>query len=330
MRPPRQAPAYVTVEDVSKRRNARKLRVLSPWPRSVRLDGETAGTLTQFATQASRAESSSTSSDTERDSGTDSDTKPLRSERHRSTVAAKPSRTNWEVWVGIAIGVTGITILVYYLFFGSNALPTNANSAGNGAPSSIPTSLPVSAPSPPPSQPSDEATPTSPALLTASDTSSWSSSTSTKSRETAASPSAAASPAPTKSKDTAQTHAPSKSVSKDQAEATQKPGKTSGETYTGKATFYFQKGNPGACGKVNPDSALICALQTELYSAGKNCGKKIQITRTSGKGGQIEVTVADQCPSCEGKSYVDLSSGAYEKLGTQDEGMFDISWSFVN
>ena len=56
--------------------------------------------------------------------------------------------------------------------------------------------------------------------------------------------------------------------------------------------------------------------------------------------------------SCEGDSYIDLSTGAYDKLGTRDEGMvrslfgtllafhrtrtesyslqFDISWSFVD
>ena len=51
-----------------------------------------------------------------------------------------------------------------------------------------------------------------------------------------------------------------------------------------------------ACGDVNPDEALICALQTKLYAKGKHCGRKIEITRTSGKGGQIVVTVADECP----------------------------------
>lgn len=51
-----------------------------------------------------------------------------------------------------------------------------------------------------------------------------------------------------------------------------------------------------ACGDVNPDEALICALQTKMYAKGKHCGRKIQITRTSGKGGQIVVTVADECP----------------------------------
>lgn len=54
--------------------------------------------------------------------------------------------------------------------------------------------------------------------------------------------------------------------------------------------------DPAACGDKNPDGALICALQTVIYAGGKNCGKKVQITRTSGKGGSITVTVADECP----------------------------------
>lgn len=43
---------------------------------------------------------------------------------------------------------------------------------------------------------------------------------------------------------------------------------------------------------------MICALQTEMYAGGKHCGKMIRMTRTSGKGGTIEVQVADMCPSC--------------------------------
>ncbi|BGP27377.1 hypothetical protein JCM10295v2_006345 [Rhodotorula toruloides] len=87
---------------------------------------------------------------------------------------------------------------------------------------------------------------------------------------------------------------------------------------------------PAACGKVNPDSAMICALKTETYAGGKHCGKMIRLTRTSGKGGSIDVQVADMCPSCEGPGYVDLSTGAYNKLGTVEEGWFEISWYFID
>ncbi|BGP51475.1 hypothetical protein JCM10450v2_007417 [Rhodotorula kratochvilovae] len=108
-----------------------------------------------------------------------------------------------------------------------------------------------------------------------------------------------------------------------------KTASASGETYTGKATFYFQKGNPGACGEVNEESAMICALQTELYGDGSNCGRMIELTRTD-NGKSIEVEVADMCPTCEDTGYVDLSDGAYKSLGTEDEGWFDMTWSFLD
>lgn len=50
---------------------------------------------------------------------------------------------------------------------------------------------------------------------------------------------------------------------------------------------------------MNKDSALISALQTEMYADGKHCGKSIRITRMKGKneGAQLTVTVADECPT---------------------------------
>ncbi|GAA5838990.1 hypothetical protein JCM9279_002559 [Rhodotorula babjevae] len=100
-------------------------------------------------------------------------------------------------------------------------------------------------------------------------------------------------------------------------------------TWSGKATFYQQRGVAGNCGKVNPESAMICALQTKLYADGKNCGRMIRLTR-SDNGESIEVEVADQCPSCVEEGYVDLSEGVYDKLGTRDEGWFDMSWYFID
>ncbi|GAA6044389.1 hypothetical protein JCM8097_002083 [Rhodosporidiobolus ruineniae] len=71
---------------------------------------------------------------------------------------------------------------------------------------------------------------------------------------------------------------------------------------------------------------MICALASSLYDSGSYCAKKIKMTR-EGKG-EIEVTVADRCPGCDGEGSVDLSVAAYNKLGTEDEGTFAISWYF--
>ncbi|TNY19521.1 RlpA-like double-psi beta-barrel-protein domain-containing protein-containing protein [Rhodotorula diobovata] len=127
---------------------------------------------------------------------------------------------------------------------------------------------------------------------------------------------------------------PSKAAATSSSAGGSKPSETSsaasaGETYSGKATWYMQRGVAGNCGTVNPESAMICALQTKLYADGKNCGRKRQLTRTD-NGKSIVVTVADQCPTCVDSGYVDLSEGAYKELGTEDEGWFDMTWYFVD
>lgn len=74
---------------------------------------------------------------------------------------------------------------------------------------------------------------------------------------------------------------------------------------------------------------MICALQTEVYASGANCGRTILVTRVD-TGGSMTVTVADECPTCEGTGYVDFSVAAYTSLGTESEGMYEISWYFTS
>jgi len=105
-------------------------------------------------------------------------------------------------------------------------------------------------------------------------------------------------------------------------------GSDSGLTTGGIATFFYQNGVAGACGTINPESAVIAALQTETYAGGSNCGKQVEITRVS-TGKTITVTVADECPTCNDPESIDLSIGAYTQLGTETEGEFDIAWKFL-
>ncbi|PPR06052.1 hypothetical protein CVT26_007513, partial [Gymnopilus dilepis] len=104
-------------------------------------------------------------------------------------------------------------------------------------------------------------------------------------------------------------------------------------THTGIATWY----NPSAelvftgflagignCGVANSDNDLVIAISKQLYdkNKGSNCGQYIQITNTdSGKKayGQVE----DSCPGY-------LSPALFKKLGTLDQGVLHISWSFKN
>jgi len=98
----------------------------------------------------------------------------------------------------------------------------------------------------------------------------------------------------------------------------------------GIATFFTQNGVAGACGKVNPDSALVAALETKTFANGAHCGKSVEITNKK-NGKKATVKVADECPTCNNPQSIDLSTGAFKALGgTTEEGIFDIAWQFVN
>ena len=96
----------------------------------------------------------------------------------------------------------------------------------------------------------------------------------------------------------------------------------------GQATFYYQKGVAGACGNINPDSAMIVALNNYKYRSSL-CGKTISI-KSLQTGKTVQATVADRCPGC-GPNDVDLSTGLFAALGgTQQEGVFKIDWTIQN
>lgn len=112
------------------------------------------------------------------------------------------------------------------------------------------------------------------------------------------------------------------------------------ERLSSSATFFFQKGIAGACGKVNPESALIAAMrelpdlfnmssclllstETERYGdlskQSSLCGQQVQITNTK-NGKTVTVTIADACPTCGGPNDIDLSQGAFDQIATEEEG----------
>ncbi|KAL7005399.1 hypothetical protein EMMF5_005097 [Cystobasidiomycetes sp. EMM_F5] len=100
-----------------------------------------------------------------------------------------------------------------------------------------------------------------------------------------------------------------------------------GYSYYGRATWYEQNGQPGACGNYNNDYAYIVALDSSAYSW-SNCGRKVVIQNTS-TGKTITATVADECPTCGGYGNLDLSIGAYSALGDLSSGVFGIAWKFA-
>ncbi|KAI0636939.1 RlpA-like double-psi beta-barrel-protein domain-containing protein-containing protein [Trametes polyzona] len=134
-------------------------------------------------------------------------------------------------------------------------------------------------------------------------------------------------PTPTSTKSTA---SPTK--------ATSSPTPTSGNSgsnkgpFTGNATFYYQNNQAGACGKKNPDSAFIAAMQTERYGdlsrQSALCGQQVKITNQK-NGKTVVVTIADACPTCGTGNDIDLSEGAFTQIATKDEGEVPISWEFL-
>ncbi|GAA5853428.1 hypothetical protein JCM8547_002453 [Rhodosporidiobolus lusitaniae] len=102
---------------------------------------------------------------------------------------------------------------------------------------------------------------------------------------------------------------------------------SSGKTYTGGiATYFYQNGVAGNCGKVNSDSTPLVALPTVTYAGGSHCGQTVTIKRLD-TGNTITALVADSCPTCENNNCLDLSWGAFSSLGgTESMGVFDIEW----
>lgn len=111
-----------------------------------------------------------------------------------------------------------------------------------------------------------------------------------------------------------------------QAAATKAVSNASSGSYSGQATFYSQGGVAGSCGTVHGDGDFIVAMNAPQVNGGAFCGKSVRITNTQ-NGKSITATVADTCPGC-GYGSLDLSTGAFGALGSYDQGVLPISWSF--
>jgi expansin (peptidoglycan-binding protein) len=104
------------------------------------------------------------------------------------------------------------------------------------------------------------------------------------------------------------------------------------------ATYYEQNGNAGACGEYNSDSAMIIAINgassdsywTDYSQKSPYCGRWVTIENTD-NGKTVVAKVADVCPTCTGNGEsIDLSVGAFQAIGTLDQGLLPIRWHFNN
>ncbi|GAA5968049.1 hypothetical protein JCM11641_003712 [Rhodosporidiobolus odoratus] len=108
---------------------------------------------------------------------------------------------------------------------------------------------------------------------------------------------------------------------------TQSAPSYSSSSYSGRATFFTQGGNPGSCGNYNSDSTYLVAVNSAQMSSSL-CGKTVRITNTA-NGKSITASVQDTCPGCSYGS-LDLSTGAFGALGSYDAGVLPITWSYAS
>jgi len=98
-----------------------------------------------------------------------------------------------------------------------------------------------------------------------------------------------------------------------------------GQVVTGGfATFFLQGGAAGACGQVNPDSALIAAMDAAIFSQSL-CGRQVSVTNAATQQ-SVTVTIADKCPGCKNAQSIDLSQGAFDTIASEAQGVVPITW----
>ncbi|GAA5886162.1 hypothetical protein JCM5296_003503 [Sporobolomyces johnsonii] len=134
---------------------------------------------------------------------------------------------------------------------------------------------------------------------------------------------------------TTTTQAPTTTTTTSQAAATTSSSSSSDGSWItgGYATFYYQYGAYGACGKIYPDSTPIVALALARYGTGSNnapdCGRQVEI-KNDDNGKTVVATVADACPGCSNYNSLDLSTGAFDQIADQATGVVPISWKFIS
>jgi rare lipoprotein A (peptidoglycan hydrolase) len=101
----------------------------------------------------------------------------------------------------------------------------------------------------------------------------------------------------------------------------------------GHATYFYQAGNPGACGQYHSDSDRIVAIDSNGYwgnnfgSGSSYCGRWVTITNTN-NGRTTTAMIADVCPTCVSDNSLDLSVAAFTDIASESDGMVPISWHF--
>jgi len=92
------------------------------------------------------------------------------------------------------------------------------------------------------------------------------------------------------------------------------------------ATYYdITAGSMGACSLTNVDGETTAIVYTR-WNGSAHCGECLDVT---GPLGSTIVKVTDECPDCT-VSDLDLSRGAFAKIGVLSDGVIPISWRRVD
>lgn len=138
----------------------------------------------------------------------------------------------------------------------------------------------------------------------------------------------------TKTSTSSQTPTKTSTSAKPTATSDDDSGSSSGDTYTGQATYYGT--GLGSCGITSKDTDYIAAVSQLLYDGfdgytGGNpnnnpvCGKKI---KANYQGKTVTVTVVDRCVGCA-KYDLDFSPSAFTQIADQALGRLSgMTWSF--
>ncbi|KAF9894047.1 hypothetical protein FE257_009020 [Aspergillus nanangensis] len=150
---------------------------------------------------------------------------------------------------------------------------------------------------------------------------------------------AAAAPQPTTTTvSTSQVHQPttssttsttSSSAASASSSSSSSSNASSGESYSGEATYFTGDVAVGACsfsGYTLPSSVFGTALSGAQWSDAAECGACVQVTGPSGN--SIKAMIVDECPECAA-NHLDLFQNAFGELAATSEGVIDIEWSYV-
>lgn len=132
------------------------------------------------------------------------------------------------------------------------------------------------------------------------------------------------------------THKPATTTHTSEVKPTTSVSTGSGGFKTGGfATYFYQEGNAGACGKKHSDDDLIVAIDIAIYGydtsvASSVCGKYVEIVNPA-NGHSVTAMIADVCPYCDTKTSIDLSVATFKALEADlSVGEFPIKWRYVN